>query len=413
MALLRDGAHKPFPPPPEWLRRVEHVGITGTNGKTSTTTFVAAALGAIARPVASYTTLGAHLDAEPVEVAPTYQGVLDIVRRALERGGRFAALEVTSEVLALGFARRWPFRAAVFTNLTHDHLDAHGSFEHYFASKAQLFNALPNDGVAVVNGCDEVSELMLEVTPAGAQRLAYGVASRGAPAVPLAANAESVRVTLEGTSATVALGEALGGGSVELATRAVGEIFFENALAAWVVAVALGAERDAAAEAIAAISPPAGRFEILARDPVVVVDYAHTPDALARTLRTARALASGRVTVVFGAGGNRDREKRPALGAAAAAADHVILTSDNPRDEDPAAIAAAIRDGVPQSVLVELELDRAAAIRRAVLDAGARDVVVIAGKGHERTQTFAAETRAFSDADVALRAVSERGESVS
>jgi UDP-N-acetylmuramyl tripeptide synthase len=207
----------------------------------------------------------------------------------------------------------------------------------------------------------------------------------------------------------VLLGDELGGGSVELATRALGEIFFENALAAWVVAVAFGAPRDLAARAIAETPPPAGRFQVVAREPIVVVDYAHTPDALARTLETARALANGPVTAVFGAGGNRDREKRPALGAAAASVDRVVLTSDNPRDEDPADIAAAIRDGVPQSVLVELELDRAEAIRTAILGAGPRDVVVIAGKGHESTQTFGAETRAFSDVDIALRAVRERG----
>jgi UDP-N-acetylmuramoyl-L-alanyl-D-glutamate--2,6-diaminopimelate ligase len=410
----RAGAKQPFPPAPAWVKGLEHVGVTGTNGKTSTTRFAAAALGSLARPVASFTTVGAFLDDEPLAVAASYRGVLDAVRSALERGGRYAVLEVTSEVLSMGFARRWPFRAAVFTNLSHDHLDAHGSPEHYFASKAQLFNALPHeDGVAVVNGCDEVTELLLEVTPASARRLIYGVATRGAATLPLDASVSDLTVTLEGTRALVTLGPNLGGGSVELRTRAIGAIFLENALAAWLAALGLGAEPRAALEALGRAPPPRGRFEIVAREPTVVVDYAHTPDALRRTLDTARALGKARVVVVFGAGGNRDKDKRPALGAAAGAADRVIVTSDNPRNEDPAHIAAAILEAVPKSCLSSLELDRARAIRTAVIEAGARDIVVIAGKGHELTQTIGGAIREFSDVAVAERAIAERGAAAS
>ncbi|HWP06574.1 MAG TPA: UDP-N-acetylmuramyl-tripeptide synthetase [Polyangiaceae bacterium] len=404
------GASKPFPPAPAWVKGLEHVGVTGTNGKTSTTRFSAAALGSIARPVASFTTVGAFLDDQPIQVTASYRGVLDAVRSALERGGRYAVLEVTSEVLSLGFARRWPFRAAVFTNLSHDHLDAHGSPEHYFASKAQLFNALPRQGgLAVVNGCDDVAELLLEVTPESARRLLYGVASRGTATLPLDASASACAVTLEGTRAAVTLGPALGGGSVELCTRAIGAIFLENALAAWLLAVGLGAEPRAALAAVAGAAPPRGRFEVLAREPTVVVDYAHTPDALRRTLDTARALGKARVVVVFGAGGNRDKDKRPAMGAAAGAADRVIITSDNPRDEDPKDIAAAILEAVPKTCLASVDLDRARAIRRAVTEAGNGDIVVIAGKGHELTQTIGGVEREFSDVAVARAALAERG----
>lgn len=400
---------KPFPPAPAWVKGLEHVGVTGTNGKTSTTRFTAAALGSLTRPVASFTTLGAFLDEQPLDVAQSYRGVLDAVRSALDRGGRYAVLEVTSEVLSLGFARRWPFRAAVFTNLTHDHLDTHGSPEHYFASKAQLFNALPPEGgIAVVNGCDEVTELLLEVTPKGARRLAYGVATRGSATLPLDASAGPVTVTLDGTCSTITRAASLGGGTLELRTRAIGSIFLENALAAWLCAVALGADPARAASAVAAASPPRGRFEVVAREPVVVVDYAHTPDALRRTLDTARSLGQARVVVVFGAGGNRDQAKRPAMGAAAAAADRVVVTSDNPRDEDPERIAAAIVDAVPKSCNPSIDLDRARAIREAVLAAGPDDVVVIAGKGHELTQTIGGEQRTFSDVAVAEAAVAER-----
>jgi UDP-N-acetylmuramoyl-L-alanyl-D-glutamate--2,6-diaminopimelate ligase len=370
---------------------------------------VAAALGAIARPVASVTTVGSFLDEERVETAFDYRGLVETMKLGLERGGRYAVLEVTSETLALGFARRWPFRVGVFTNLSHDHLDAHGSAEHYFASKAQLFHALPpGRGVAVVNGADEVAELVLEVVPNGVEKLAYGVPSRGAATVPLAARAAKVELSWDGTRSELELAPELGGGRVELFTRAIGEHFAENALAAFVTALALGVPREAASAAIASATPPPGRFEVVASEPHVVVDYAHTPDALRRTLATAARLARGRVVAVFGAGGDRDRLKRPAMGAAAAGAALVVVTSDNPRREDPAAIAAAIAEAVPTGVETIVELDRERAIRRAVLDAAPGDVVVIAGKGHEATQTIGATERPFSDAAVARRASAER-----
>jgi UDP-N-acetylmuramoyl-L-alanyl-D-glutamate--2,6-diaminopimelate ligase len=392
------------------VSELEHVGITGTNGKTSTTRLVAAALGSLAKPVASFTTLGSFLDEQPIASVKSYRGVLDTILAAKQRGGRYAALEVTSEVLALGFARRWPFRVGVFTNLSHDHLDAHGTPEHYFASKAQLFHALPPErGIAIVNGCDEVADLLFEATPAGVRKLAYGLPSRGEAQVQLDARAVAVTVSLSGTRVTLEFGPSLGGGTHELATRAIGEIFAENALAAFVTALALGARSDAAAQAIAAATPPVGRFQVVAQEPCVVIDYAHTPDALRRTLATARQLARGRVVLVFGASGNRDKAKRPALGEAAASADRVILTSDNARDEDPHVIAAAVRAGMPQALDVTLELDREQAIQSAVLDAVSDDLIVIAGKGHETTQLIAGVSREFSDAEVALRALTERG----
>jgi UDP-N-acetylmuramoyl-L-alanyl-D-glutamate--2,6-diaminopimelate ligase len=391
------------------VHELQHVGVTGTNGKTSTTRLVAAGLGAIARPVPSVTTIGAFLDEEPLATAMNRAGMLETLALGRERGARYAALEVTSEILALGFARAWPFRAAVFTNLTHDHLDQHESPEHYFASKAQLFHALPAEGaVAVVNGCDEVSELLLEVTPPGARRLAYGVPSRGEALLALAARAVHVEVTLAGTAADVELGPELGGGRVRLTTRAIGEIFLENALAACVTCLALGAEREALLLRLAAACPPSGRFEIVGRKPTVVVDYAHTPDALERTVATARTLTSGKVTIVFGAGGHRDPAKRPFMGGAVAQAERAVLTSDNPRDEAPELIALAIREGIPSGVEVVIELDRAQAIRRAILDAAVEDVVVVAGKGHETTQTVGSVARTFSDAEVARSVLAER-----
>jgi UDP-N-acetylmuramoyl-L-alanyl-D-glutamate--2,6-diaminopimelate ligase len=403
-------ARTDFPVPPPWVQDLVHVGVTGTNGKTSTTRFVAAALGSLARPVASLTTVGWFLDEKPVASPRSYDGMLATVGAARQRGGKYTALEVTSEILALGFARRWPFRVGVFTNLTSDHLDAHSSAEHYFASKAQLFHCLPPDGgSAIINGCDDVAELLCDVTPGGVRRLAYGAASRGSARIGLDATATEVSLGIDGTRSRIILGAALGGGEIELATRAIGHIFIENALAAFVTALALGVAPGEAAAAIAASPPPPGRFEIIARHPDVVVDYAHTPDALARTIDTARALTRGKLSVVFGAGGIRDRAKRPAMGAACAGADRVILTSDNPRSEDPMLIARAIGEGVPRHVDVSIELDRALAIQQAVRDASSDDIVVITGKGHEATQELGAKVIHFSDREVARRASLERG----
>jgi UDP-N-acetylmuramoyl-L-alanyl-D-glutamate--2,6-diaminopimelate ligase len=399
----------PFPLPPAWVNDLIHVGVTGTNGKTSTTRFVSAALGTLSRPVASITTVGSFLDEESVESQRSYKGMLATLSDARQRGGKYAALEVSSEMLALGFAKPWPFRVGVFTNLTQDHLDAHGSAEHYFASKAQLFHCLPADGgSAIINGCDDVAELLCDVTPQGVRRLAYGAPSRGTARISLDATATDVTLSIDGTRSRVVFGSALGGGEIELVTRAVGHIFAENALAALVTALALGASRTEAAAAIAATAPPPGRFELVARHPDVVVDYAHTPDALARTIDTARALTRGKLVVVFGAGGHRDRAKRPGMGAACAGADRVILTSDNPRREDPEAIARAIGEAVPKHVHLSVELDRARAIRQAVGDASVEDIVVITGKGHETTQELGSRQLHFSDRETARHAALER-----
>jgi UDP-N-acetylmuramoyl-L-alanyl-D-glutamate--2,6-diaminopimelate ligase len=372
------------------LSFVRTVGVTGTNGKTTTTTWIAAALATIARPVARITTVGFFLDDQEIDVPKTHHGSLELVRRAEALGGRFCAIEYTSESLARGYAQLWPAEVAAFTNLTHDHLDAHREVEHYLASKAQLFMQLPSGGTAVLNGCDPSSALIEEVLPAGVRVIRYGVPSRGESRSPLDLVATNVALSWSGTEIT--LNEA------SFTVRAIGEIFAENALAALGAAIAMGADRTAAMEALSRAPAPPGRFEVIGRG--VVIDYAHTPDALARTLRSARALCTGRVTVVFGAGGNRDVGKRPGMGAAASIADRIFLTTDNPRDEDPHAIAAGVRAGIASGEVIE-EPDREAAINRAIAEASEDDVVVIAGKGHERTQTIAGVIRPFDDAAIA------------
>jgi UDP-N-acetylmuramoyl-L-alanyl-D-glutamate--2,6-diaminopimelate ligase len=374
-----------LPAPPKWHAELTTVGVTGTNGKTTTTRLVGAALGAIVRPVAQVTTVGSFLDEEPFEASFDYGGFVATMEAARARGGRMAAIELTSEALALGFAKAWPCRIGVFTNLTRDHLDSHGSAEHYLASKAQLFMQLPEDGVAVLNGADEATALLMEVVPAHARVIRYAVPSRG-PVDDADLVATDVRLDWSGTTV------ACRGLSAppELRLRAIGDVFAENALAAFAAAVAAGADAEKAAAAIEAATPPPGRFEVVRREPNVVVDYAHTPDALRRTLLAARKLTrgKGRLVVVFGAGGERDQPKRPMMGEAAMEADAIVITNDNPRGEDPAQIAEQIRAGIAANHDVDVLLDRPSAIRRTVENAAASDTIVLAGRGHEHTEVL-------------------------
>jgi UDP-N-acetylmuramoyl-L-alanyl-D-glutamate--2,6-diaminopimelate ligase len=396
------------PAAPSWADDLFTVGVTGTNGKTSTTTMIAAALSYLARPVASSTTLGFFLDEQALEVPPHHEGFIQTMRRCLDAGGRYAAIEFTSEALALGAARAWPCRVGVFTNLSHDHRDAHGTTEHYLASKAQLFMALPPGGTALLNGCDPAAELIAQVLPAGVDLIRYGVRSRGAPWGELDLGARGVSVSWHGTRIELEAGERFASTPRSIEIRAIGEVFAENALAALGAAVVAGVPVTAVAEALSRWVPPPGRFELVAVRPHVVIDYAHSPDALTRTLTTAKYLCEGRLTVVFGAGGDRDRQKRPLLGAAAAMADRIVLTSDNPRSEDPSQIARAIRAGIGAHPAIDEELDRARAIELSIREAAPADVIVVAGKGHEIEQIGRGERRRFSDKEAALAAHAAR-----
>jgi UDP-N-acetylmuramoyl-L-alanyl-D-glutamate--2,6-diaminopimelate ligase len=399
-------------------RELTTVGVTGTNGKTSTTRWTAACLARISRPVAQTTTLGSFLDDEPFATTRDFGGFLATMHAARDRGGRFAAIELTSEALARGFARAWPCRIGAFTNLSHDHLDAHGSPEHYLASKAQLFVALAPGGHAVLNACDEASSLLAEIVPVHAAIVRYAVPSRG-PVRAVSARvseepellATSVEPGWEGTRIEIRPHGALAHGPRALCIRAIGDIYAENALAALAAALVAGVPPDAAAAALAAAPVPPGRFEPVpggARAPHVVVDYAHTPDALSRTLAVARRLCRGALVVVFGAGGDRDKDKREPMGAAASLADRVVLTSDNPRTEDPARIADAIRAGIRAGVPVVTQLDRRTAIAGAIAAAAEGDVVVIAGKGHETRQIVGDRSAPFDDRAEARTALTAR-----
>jgi UDP-N-acetylmuramoyl-L-alanyl-D-glutamate--2,6-diaminopimelate ligase len=393
---------KPPPAPPAWAASLLSVGVTGTNGKTSTTSFIAALLGLVARPVARVTTLGCFLDEELLDVPAHYDGFLQTLERCWRAGGRFAALELTSEALALGFAKAWPCRIGVFTNLSPDHSDAHGTVEHYLAAKAQLFMSLPAGGTAVLNARDEAGRLLCDVLGPKVDVIRYGVASRGPVWAPVDLAVEEIESSWSGTRATLAPSARFPNLPRKLELQAIGEIFVENALAALGAALAAGVPAELAVLCLAEVPAPPGRFQLVRTRPYVVVDYAHTPDALVRTLATARALCAGQLSLVFGAGGDRDRAKRPLLGAAARAADQIVLTSDNPRREDPLVIMAAVAAGIGSHPKLVREPDRATAIRFAIDSAGPDDVVLIAGKGHEQEQVVAGATLAFSDVAIAL-----------
>ena len=379
--------------------RLLTVATTGTNGKTSTTTLVA---GCVAQheKSARLTTLGAYVQGEPVLGKGTEQ-FLETVERAVAEGVRVLALEMTSKSLAGGLAQRWRPRIGVFTNLSHDHLDMHGSAEAYLASKAQLFMALPSGGSAVLNADDPASELLAEVMPEGVQVFWYGVHSERT----LDLRAE--RIDDDGALTTVRLAPSdfaseLGG---QLAIGLRGRFQAMNGMAAALACRAAGLSPTAILDGLA--SPPAvhGRFQQVREAPLTFVDFAHTPDALEKALESARALVpeGARLHCVFGCGGDRDREKRAPMGAVVhRLADVAWLTSDNPRSETPASIAEAVRAGIegPGASWNE-ELDRRQAIERAIVEADIRDVVLIAGKGHEQTQTVGDEVRAFDDVAVA------------
>ena len=396
-----------FPPPPPWSQHIVSLGVTGTNGKTTTTTYLAHALETLHTPVLRVTTMGSFLGREKLSVEANYDGFITAMKSALEAGAKYAALECTSEALAAGFAKAWPISMGVFTNLTRDHLDSHGSAEHYLASKAQLFVHLPPAGSAIVNGYDPASALLAEIIPNGVQVVSYGVSSRlsGQPAaLPVDISASEIVVSYEGTQANLRAAKWFGEEERRLRLQAVGDMYVENALAALAAAIQMGARFDDALCAIEQTPPVPGRFEVVGTGPRAVIDYGHSPDAIERTLRTARALCRGKLVIVFGAGGGRDKGKRASMGAAARGADEIVLTSDNPRMEDPAAITQAIRQGLGTHRHVSIELDRERAIRTICEKLAADDVVVVAGRGPETHQILADGPRNLVDADVVRQA---------
>jgi len=355
-------------------RDLQLVGITGTNGKTSVATLVASLCQAMGWRGDSIGTLTQKrtTPAAP-ELWRTLRALHDDVSEASHH---VVALEVSSHAMDQERVLGAHFAVAAFTNLSHDHLDYHHTMEEYFAAKSRLFTA------------EYASRAVIWVDDPYGERLA---ATCSIPVVRVQrGDAINIATTLTGTS-FLWRGWAV-------SSSLIGEYNIDNALVAMAIVVALGASEEAVAHAMQSVSPVPGRCEVIdSSGPTVIVDYAHTPDGLSRVLAALRSLCAGRLIVVFGCGGDRDRAKRPLMGLAAVSlADVVIVTSDNPRSEDPDRIIDEILDGVPIGS-ARRESDRRLAIGAALSMATANDIVLIAGKGHETTQVIGTQVLAFDD----------------
>jgi UDP-N-acetylmuramoyl-L-alanyl-D-glutamate--2,6-diaminopimelate ligase len=385
--------------------RLTLVGVTGTNGKT-TTTYLLEAIWRAARLRAGVVgTIAYRFDGAARPASLTTPDPLELQALLAEMraaGTTHVAMEVSSIALAQERVAGCRFDAAVFTNLTRDHLDFHGDLESYHAAKARLFlEYLPTGGkpdpVAVVNVDDQAGAWLAARVGTRCVRVGRGASADVRPL--------EVETGLGGTRGLLALGDL----RLPFVCPLVGAAHLENVLTAAATAWALGVPPEAIARGLAAVEPPPGRLEQIAGPGfTVAVDYAHSPDALARVLEVLRPLTRGRLITVFGCGGDRDRGKRPLMGAAAARlSDLVILTSDNPRTEDPLAILAEIEGGVRAAGAgaYRVEPDRRAAIALAVGLARPGDLVLVAGKGHEDYQIVGTEKRHLDDREEVRRAL--------
>lgn len=382
------------------------IGVTGTNGKTSCTQWIARAFEQFGRSAAVIGTLGSGfvgaLEPAP-NTTPDAALLHETLARLKEGGAQVVAMEVSSIGLAQDRVNGTKFDVAMFTNLSRDHLDYHGTMAAYGAAKARLF-AWPTLLAAVINTDDDFGKgLVDQMRDHAASRLTYGLSG-----------AEITATSITPSSSGMTLGVATPWGRGELRTSLVGTFNASNLLGTLGVLLASGVSLDDALAAMALLTPPPGRMERHGggEQPLVVIDYAHTPDALQQVLTALRPSVrdGGLLVCVFGAGGDRDPGKRPEMGRIAASlADRVVVTSDNPRSEDPTAIAMSIAQGVRAAGNRHwiLEVDRAKAIRGAIAAGRPGDVIVLAGKGHERYQEMAGEKRPFSDAAEAASALAQ------
>ncbi len=384
------------------------IAVTGSNGKTSTCRWIDAAISAAGLLVARSDSSGRALAGKPIVTDVSYAGFLEFQRRA-ETAGAFALIvEVTSMALSNGFANRWPCDVAVWTNITAEHLDDHGTMGKYLRIKSRLFDALTPGGIAVVNGTDPGIARIVSTAEDEVSLRAYGLESRPAQ-VPLTVTGMVREMDWHATHLSLSMPASTE--CHDLTVPAPGEHFAENAIAAWTVATAVGVSPGVAAHGIRQSSLPDGRFDVIASDPTVVVDYGHSPDAQQRTVTTMRKLTAGKLILVFGAHGLMDRAKRLRMGAATEGADMIILTSHSPCDQDPVEIAREVAEGIPTGTPVSVHIvpDRREAIALALATAGPRDSILIAGRGTEREQRVRDQLIPLVDRDVALDLLEVRG----
>jgi UDP-N-acetylmuramoyl-L-alanyl-D-glutamate--2,6-diaminopimelate ligase len=381
-------------------RDVRVVGVTGTSGKTTTCYFLEAALAAAGRRVGLIGTVGARIDGQPVPSAlttpeaPDLQALFAVMR---QRGVDTVAMEVSSHALALGRVDGTRFEVGAFTNLTQDHLDFHGDMEHYFAAKRLLFDGRARAEVVVID--DDYGRRLAELRPG-----AVTVSARADGGADWTVRTES-RPDVLGTQRLLLTGP---GGELSATIHLPGAFNATNAATALACAQLVGADPRAAAAGLAAVQVPGRMQRIDLGQPfLAIVDYAHKPAAVAAMIAAVREHGVGRVIVVLGAGGDRDHGKRPLMGEIAAdAADVVIVTDDNPRSEDPAAIRAQVLSGTRRAAAEVHEIgDRRAAIAAAVAQARPGDAVLIAGKGHELGQEIAGVVHHFLDVEELSAAV--------
>jgi UDP-N-acetylmuramoyl-L-alanyl-D-glutamate--2,6-diaminopimelate ligase len=387
-------------------RQLALSGVTGTNGKTTTAFLLDAMLNAVGRKTVLMGTIENHVAGAVRPAAHTTlesRDLLALLREGADTGATEAVMEVSSHALAQGRVYGLPFDVAIFTNLTQDHLDFHGTMENYFAAKRALFDgengAVPH--TAVVNAEDEHgAELARVARAAGAQVIGYGLSSGDFRVEDARMSASEMTFRMMSPQ-----------GSIEMRTRLTGRVNLYNLLAASGAALARGLTLEQVAAGASALACVPGRFQTVdAGQPfAVVVDYAHTDDALRNLTVLAREFIGHqhRVITLFGCGGDRDRAKRPKMGRAAGeGSDLVVLTSDNPRSEDPETIVADALPGVAATgTEFVVEVDRAQAIRRAVEAARPGDIVLLAGKGHEKEQVLRDGPIPFDDAEVAVAAL--------
>ena len=390
-------------------RQMPVIGVTGTNGKTTTAYLLASILDAAGLRAGMLGTVAYRIggeDREASRTTPEAPDVQQLLSEMLQHGCRSAVMEVSSHALSLKRVDGMRFAAGIFSNLTRDHLDFHEDMEAYFAAKRRLFEMLPDGAPGVINLDDPRGASLVEICR---HPVTYAV-SAAADVTP-----GSIEMSLSGLRFDVRTPQ----GTAQISSKLVGRPNVYNILAATATAAALGVPLAAIESGIATLSGVPGRFEVVSQDhdPVtVVVDYAHTDDALRNLLETARPLSAERLITVFGCGGDRDRSKRPLMGMVAARlSDVVVITSDNPRSEDPARIIDEIARGIPagrdassRTPVIESVVDRAAAIERAVATATAGDVVLIAGKGHEKYQQIGDRVLPFDDGEVARAALARR-----
>jgi UDP-N-acetylmuramoyl-L-alanyl-D-glutamate--2,6-diaminopimelate ligase len=380
--------------------RLAVAGVSGTNGKTTTSYLLRAILEADGRATGLVGTVEWVVGGASRTAPHTTPEAIDLqrlFREMLDAGDEAVAVEASSHGSHYRRLDRVRFDALVFTNLTQDHLDLHGDMDAYFLAKRQLFTGIAPPPAAVNIGDPYGRRLAEELATAHrAPLVTYGLRPEAE------VRADGLDLGPRGSSFTAA--------GIQIVTPLLGVFNVENVLGAVAAALLLDVDEDAIARGIRSVSGVPGRFEGLdeGQDFAVVVDYAHTPGALETVLQAARPLGDGRLTVVFGAGGDRDRDKRARMGEVARTlADTVVVTSDNPRSEDPLAIVEAILAGAGTDV--EVDPDRRSAIEGAIAAASRGDVVVIAGKGHEQGQEIAGVVHPFDDREVVREALRRRG----